>query len=162
MTLKFLNTKEREKILRLLEEQFGIKNVEGRFIMIGKERIFLYNGGLSKEMMEKISKITNLERAGVYFGKMMPSGNGEKIRLSIEGTQILKEEIRKNAKSLLDEFNSKLSQIKTTESYLENDSGLREEGDGWKTDSDFKDIMLLNAPFVEDDLIIAEKGGWKK
>jgi len=73
-----------------------------------------------------------------------------------------KEEIRKNAKSLLDEFNSKLSQIKTTESYLENDSGLREEGDGWKTDSDFKDIMLLNAPFVEDDLIIAEKGGWKK
>ena len=104
MTLKFLNTKEREKILRLLEEQFGIKNVEGRFIMIGKERIFLYNGGLSKEMMEKISKITNLERAGVYFGKMMPSGNGEKIRLSIEGTQILKEEIRKNVFELSEEM----------------------------------------------------------
>jgi len=72
-----------------------------------------------------------------------------------------KEEIKKQAKKLLDEFAGKLEKIKTKEGHFENGEGLREEGDGWNTDSDFRDLMLLNAPFVEDDFLVAEKGGWK-
>jgi len=72
-----------------------------------------------------------------------------------------KKEIKKQAKRLLDDFASKLGKIKLKEKHFENNSGIREEGDGWDTDKKFRDIMFSNASFVEDDFIVAEKGGWK-
>ena len=79
-----------------------------------------------------------------------------------EVTEEEKEEIRKDSKKLLNEFASKLSKIKATEEHFENNSGTREEGEGWDTDLEFRSITLSNAPFVEDEFIVAEKGGWKK
>ncbi|MFH1238384.1 MAG: hypothetical protein ABIH79_01495 [archaeon] len=79
-----------------------------------------------------------------------------------EVTEKEKEDIKKNAKKLLDEFALKLSKIKATEGHFENGGGCREEGDGWDTDPEFRDLMFLNAPFVKDDSIVAEKGDWKK
>ena len=76
-------------------------------------------------------------------------------------TEQEKEEIRKNAKKLLDEFSSKLGKIQATE-ILKDSSELRSEGKGWETDKDFREFMFDNAPLVEDGSIIAEKGGWKK
>jgi hypothetical protein len=76
-------------------------------------------------------------------------------------TEQEKEEIRKDAKKLLDEFSSKLDKIKTSEPKLDSKENLRTEGTGWKTDKDFQELMLDNAPMVEDGFIIAEKGGWK-
>jgi len=73
-----------------------------------------------------------------------------------------KDEIRKNSKKLLNEFANKLTKIKSKGSHFENDSGTRTEGNGWNTDKEFRDLMFLNAPFVEDDHIVAEKAGWKK
>lgn len=76
-----------------------------------------------------------------------------------------KEEIRKDSKKLLNEFASKLSKIKVSainEKQYKNISGTRDEGEGWNTDSEFRDLTFLNAPFVEDNAIVAEKGGWKK
>ena len=73
-----------------------------------------------------------------------------------------KEQIRKDSKSLMAEFATKLSKIKTSDNHFENYTGFREEGEPWKTPQDFKDLTLLNAPFVEDNFFVAEKGGWKK
>ena len=72
-----------------------------------------------------------------------------------------KEKIQQDSKKLLNGFASKLSKIKAKDSHFENESGTREEGDGWKTDQTFQDLMFLNAPFVKDNCIVAEKGGWK-
>ena len=72
-----------------------------------------------------------------------------------------KQEIKKQAKTLLDNFSKKLEKIKTKEEHFSQGSGLREEGDGWKTSEDFRQIIFENAPNVEDDFIVAEKGGWK-
>ena len=72
-----------------------------------------------------------------------------------------KEEIRKDSKKLLNEFASKLSKIKAPEGHFENASGTRDEDEGWETDEEFKSTTLSNAPFVEDDTIVAEKGAWK-
>ena len=72
-----------------------------------------------------------------------------------------KEDIKKQSKKLLNAFANKLEKIKTKESHFSNNSGLREEGTGWDTDPDFKSITLSNAPFIENDFIVAEKGGWK-
>ncbi len=72
-----------------------------------------------------------------------------------------KEEIRKNAKKLLNEFSSKLDKIKTSE--IKKDSGkLREEDNGLEANKEFQELMMDNAPMTENGLIIAEKGGWKK
>ena len=76
-------------------------------------------------------------------------------------TEKEKTQIQKDAKKLLNEFASKLSKIKAPEGHFENNSGTREEGDGWETDPEFRRHMLSNAPFVEDEFIVTEKGGWK-
>lgn len=73
-----------------------------------------------------------------------------------------KEEIKTNAKKLLDEFSSKLTKISIKEEKKEVGENLRPEGKGWETNQDFKEFMFDNAPEVDDNLIIAEKGGWKK
>ena len=72
-----------------------------------------------------------------------------------------KEEIRHGAKRLLKQFAEKISKIKFAEAHFENNSGSREEGTSWKTDDDFREITLNNAPFVDDGYIVAEKGTWK-
>ena len=72
-----------------------------------------------------------------------------------------KGEIEKNAKKILNDFASKLANIKTKDSHFENGDGGRDEGEGWKTDEMFRELMMENAPFVEGDLVVAEKGGWK-
>ena len=76
-------------------------------------------------------------------------------------TEKEKEEIKKESKKLLNEFASKLEKIKAKKGHFENDSGIREEGTGWNTDSNFLNIMFSNAPLVEDNSIVAEKGAWK-
>ena len=77
-------------------------------------------------------------------------------------TEKEKQQIQKDSKKLLNEFASKLSKIKAQEKHYENENGTRIEGNGWETDADFKQITLSNAPFVEENSIVAEKGTWKK
>ena len=91
---KILNEKEKSKIVDKLNEQFGIIEVLGKIIMRGKERLFLYSGNLDEEEIEKLDSLVFIERAGIYFAKIEEPN--EDIRLSIEGTQILKEQINKN------------------------------------------------------------------
>lgn len=73
-----------------------------------------------------------------------------------------REQIRKDSKQLLDEFAKKLEKIQTKEHHIENASGSREEGTGWQTDPEFRETTFANAPFTEQNFIVAEKGGWKK
>lgn len=91
---KILNDKEKNKILEKLNGQFGVTEIHGKIVMRGKERLFLYSGNLDGEEMEKLESLVFIERAGIYFAKI-EEPNGD-IRLSIEGTQILKEQINKN------------------------------------------------------------------
>lgn len=77
-------------------------------------------------------------------------------------TEEEKDQIRQDSKKLLNKFASKLSKIKAPEGHFENESGTREEGDGWQTDEEFRSTTFTNAPFVEDNAIVAEKGAWKK
>ena len=86
----------------------------------------------------------------------------EQNQLWHEVTEKEKEQIRKDSKKLLNEFSTKLKKLKAKRTHYKNEKGFREEGNGWKTDEEFKSHMLNNAPFVEDNSIVAEKGSWKK
>jgi Asp-tRNA(Asn)/Glu-tRNA(Gln) amidotransferase C subunit len=72
-----------------------------------------------------------------------------------------KEEIRLQAKRIMEEFANKLEKIKVDEDVFELGEGMRQESEPWKTPREFRDTMFANAPLVENDAIVAEKGGWK-
>ncbi len=90
--LKILNKKEKAEIEKKLKEQFGIEQVPGFIVQRGEERLFLFSGNLSEEGIRLLEKCTFIERIGIYFAKII----GNDIRLSIEGSQILKDQIKKN------------------------------------------------------------------
>lgn len=92
MKLKILSTSEKRKIEKYLKEQFGINEILGLLLKRGEERIFIFQGDLnSKDILELENKIP-LERIGIYFAKII----GIEPKLSIEGVQILKNQIKKN------------------------------------------------------------------
>lgn len=91
--LKILTEKEKKNILNQLKDQFGIKKIPGTLIKRGKERIFLYQGSFKEKEIKDLERITFVERVGVYFGK---EETNQGVRLSIEGSQILKDQITKN------------------------------------------------------------------
>lgn len=98
--LKIFSNKEKKEIVEKLNEQFGIKKVEGIFLQKGAERIFLYQGCLNEKKIRELEFARlNIERVGIYFGKLV---NGF-VRLSIDGIHLLKEQITKNVFELDDE-----------------------------------------------------------
>ena len=90
--IKILNQYEKAGIERKLQEQFGITHVPGMIVQRGEERLFLFGGDFTEEEIKKLEACAFIERMGVYFAKII----GNDIRLSIEGSQILKDQIMKN------------------------------------------------------------------
>ncbi|MHA1605954.1 MAG: methyltransferase RsmF C-terminal domain-like protein [Candidatus Freyarchaeota archaeon] len=77
-----------EEIWRKLEEQFGVRRIEGvRLLLSGRKRI----RAVSETLLEK-THIENPLAMGIYFATIMPDG----IRLSIEGSQMVGAEAKKN------------------------------------------------------------------
>ena len=92
--IHIFSNRETQEILSKLKEQFKIQKIPGRLIKIGKERIFLFNGDFSDEQIKNLEKIAFIEKIGIYIGAIfLPT---DEIRLSIEGTQIFKDQITKN------------------------------------------------------------------
>ena len=91
--LKILSEKQKKEIEFRLNEQFGISDIPGKIVMRGGERLFLYSGSLDEKEIRELESTVFIERVGIYFAKI--EENGE-MRLSIEGTQILGEQITKN------------------------------------------------------------------
>lgn len=72
------------------------------------------------------------------------------------------EEIRKEAKEILDKFAKALAVVKDIpDSFVERDEDRRKEREGEKPDEDFRKIFFENAPATKKECIEAEKGGWK-
>lgn len=72
-----------------------------------------------------------------------------------------KEDIKKEAKKIMDSFSKKLEKVsdKISEPIIERDECERKEGEEKRSEID-REIMFENAPDKNDDFIMAEKGGW--
>jgi NOL1/NOP2/fmu family ribosome biogenesis protein len=90
--IKILSKREKEEILRKLNKQFGIKEIPRMLIKFGKDRIFFFSGDFNENEIRKLESQVQIERIGIYFAKIIM----DEIKLNIEGTQILKEQINKN------------------------------------------------------------------
>ncbi len=90
---KILNENEKKEVEDSLNEQFGIKQIPGIIMQRGEERLFLFQGELNEKQIRHLEEARiNIERIGVYFAKIVDS----KIKLSIEGIHLLKNQITKN------------------------------------------------------------------
>lgn len=98
--LRILNSREKSKIEKKLKEQFGIEKIPGLIAQRGKERLFLFQGNFTADEIKKLEDDVIIERVGIYFAKII----GEEIRLSIEGTFLLKEQVKKNIFEIPKEF----------------------------------------------------------
>ncbi len=96
---RFLKSGERKKIEKSLKERFGIEKIYGEIIIAGKERLFLFIGDASESDVRELEKLAPVDRIGVYFAKIVR----DEVKLSIEGSQILQNQIKKNIFELDDE-----------------------------------------------------------
>ena len=72
-----------------------------------------------------------------------------------------KEQIKKEAKEILDKFAHSLEKVKIKGKELKAEvGGFRDEGQGEEGDKDFRKRMFENAPNKDNDTIIAEKKKW--
>lgn len=80
--LRFLNKKDSEKIVDMINDQFGFDGtLDYIFALSAKNNVYIVNKDLSRIDIDKL----RLNSVGLYFGEMI----GTEIRLSIEGTQIV-------------------------------------------------------------------------
>ncbi len=87
--LQILNKKQIKAILSLLEKKFGYKDKLDYVFLQNKEgKIFIINKELAKLDLSKL----RINSIGLYFGKVEKGG----LRLSIEGSQIIGNQAKKN------------------------------------------------------------------
>ena len=77
-------------------------------------------------------------------------------------SEVKEEQIRAEARAMLEKFSKSLGNVKVSSENNVNDesSGFRSESEGEESNEDFRDRMFANAPNVEGDFIIAEKKKW--
>ena len=80
----------------------------------------------------------------------------------MEDQKINREEIKEQAKKIMDEFVSSLEKAeKVKEEFgVRRKDVMRKPGDDKYKGSDFKERILNNAPKVEDEQIVAERKKW--
>lgn len=72
-----------------------------------------------------------------------------------------REEIRKEAKGILDNFANALKKVKINDKKERKEvGGFRKEGKGEECDEEFRRQMFKNAPQHDEDCIIAERKKW--
>ncbi|MBA7658378.1 Ribosomal RNA small subunit methyltransferase F [subsurface metagenome] len=90
--LKILNKNEKKEIVNKLSKQFGVEEVPGLILRRGAERLFLFQGSFNEGQIKKLEDKVPVDKVGVYFAKIIK----DEIKLSIEGTHLLKNQIQKN------------------------------------------------------------------
>lgn len=86
---EILNRRERDEILSVLNKQFGFKSFDDLVLIKGgNNKIWISNRDVLETDFSKI----RTETLGLYFGKIENDG----IRLSIEGSQIVGKQAKKN------------------------------------------------------------------
>jgi NOL1/NOP2/fmu family ribosome biogenesis protein len=90
MKIRFLKSKEKKAILTELEKNYGIKEIPYLLLEAGKQKIRGYSGHLSKEELQELAGITNIEIIGTY----LISKKDDDARISFDAMHLFK--IEKN------------------------------------------------------------------
>ena len=92
--IQTFNSKEKEKLIKELKEQFGINELPFLLLKSGKDKIRSFSGNLSTNEINELARNSNIETIGIYLLSEEKDG----IRLSFSSTNInsIKQQISKN------------------------------------------------------------------
>jgi NOL1/NOP2/fmu family ribosome biogenesis protein len=96
--MKIIYSTAKKRILEKLKEQYGIEKLPYLLLQFGKEKITIFSGSLSSEELRALDRNIRIETAGLYAIKEQK----EELRLTLDGTQILKNQITKNVLEIND------------------------------------------------------------
>jgi len=101
MRIEFLDKAKKKKVLEYLN-YLGLNEIDGLFLKSGKERIRVYTGDFNKDDILVFYNLLPIESVGLYFAKeILDKSNGQReIRLSLDGSHLLKDQIKNNIISL--------------------------------------------------------------
>ena len=91
MKIHYIKSSEKKRITAQLNEQFGITKLPYLLIESGKEKYRAFTGHLSKEEINELNSILNIELIGLYLIK-----KEHDFRLSFDASHLLKNQISKN------------------------------------------------------------------
>ncbi len=90
--INFINSKEKKKILEELENLYGITDLPFTFSEAGKKKIRAFSGTMSKDEIQELTEITNVEVIGMY----MFNQKDDDLRINFDALPILKNQISKS------------------------------------------------------------------
>lgn len=96
--MKIIRSSQKKKIIKQLNEQFGITSLPYLIMKFGKEKLRAYSGSFSIEELNKLDAEIRIENMGLYFAKQQIDG----LRLTLDGVQLLRDQITKNILQLND------------------------------------------------------------
>ncbi len=94
--MKILTPAERRRLLKKLEELYGIEKLNYIILKFGNDKLRLYSGSLSPEELYKIDKGMRVENVGIYFAR-----ENKEIRLTFDSLFLF--DIKKNIIDITDE-----------------------------------------------------------
>lgn len=89
--INFVKSNEKRKVIEQLKEQYGIEDLPFLLVKGGKEKYRGYSGHLSKEEIDELGELANIEILGLYLIK-----EEHDLRLSFDTPLLLKDQIKKN------------------------------------------------------------------
>lgn len=97
MTIRFVRSSEKKRIIEEIDNQFGITELPFLLLETGNDKFRGFSGHLSKEELAKLAHIANVEIVGLY---LLKKEHG--FRLSFDASTLLKNQISKNILYLSD------------------------------------------------------------
>lgn len=72
--IAFLSPGDRKRLLKEVEERYGLVAKSLLFLQAGKERIRAFSGTMSREELIRLGEFARVEFAGAYFARQEPFG----------------------------------------------------------------------------------------
>ncbi len=90
--INFINSKEKKKIIEELENLYGITQLPYVLLEAGKKKIRAFSGTMTKEEIQELANITNVEVIGMY----LLNQKDDDLRINFDALPILKDQLSKS------------------------------------------------------------------
>ncbi len=90
--INFIRSSEKKKILEELENLYGVTSLPYILAEAGKKKIRAFSGTMSREEIQELTEITNVEVIGMY----MISQKDDDLRINFDALPLFKEQITKS------------------------------------------------------------------
>ncbi|NCO11076.1 hypothetical protein CO038_02735 [Candidatus Pacearchaeota archaeon CG_4_9_14_0_2_um_filter_39_13] len=127
MRINFIKSGEKKKLLKDLNETFGIKEIKHVLLETGKGKVRGFTGSMNREELEELAEIARVETIGLYLFRKEDRGE---LRLGLDGCHAFGEQIDKN-----------VIEIEDVEKWMKGEDLIVEEDYGMKVVANNGDLL---------------------